>query len=77
LEEELSEMSRNHEEEVYTRLRFEAKLNNLYAQHRELESKFNILTKELQIHSERNAENQTLIVKLKNENYYYCMKKWN
>jgi hypothetical protein len=50
------------------RLAFEAKLNNLHAQYRELESKFAVLTKELQIHSERNTENQTTINRIKNEN---------
>ena len=40
LEEEYMQNTKNHEEEVKLRLKFEGKLNNLYANHRELTIKY-------------------------------------
>jgi len=48
LEEEYMQNSKNHEEEVQLRLKFEAKLNNMHSLHRELELKHKRTTLELQ-----------------------------
>jgi hypothetical protein len=40
LEEEFDQNSKNHEEEVQLRLKFESKLNNMHAIHRDVETKF-------------------------------------
>ena len=47
LEEELQWRGRGHESEVETRLRFESRLNHLYAVKRELESELSVATKKL------------------------------
>lgn len=40
LEEDYNQNTKNHEEEVQLRLKFESKLNNMHSAHRELESKY-------------------------------------
>lgn len=40
LEEEFNQNTKNHEEEVQLRLKFESKLNNMHSAHRDLETKF-------------------------------------
>lgn len=40
LEEEYLQNTKNHEEEVQLRLKFESKLNNMHSAHRDLETKF-------------------------------------
>ena len=40
LEEEYAQNTKNHEEEVQLRLKFESKLNNMHSAHRDLETKF-------------------------------------
>jgi len=40
LQEEFEQNSKNHEEEVQLRLKFESKLNNMHSAHRDLETKF-------------------------------------
>lgn len=40
--------SKNHEEEVQLRLKFESKLNNMHSLHRDLETKYNRALKEIE-----------------------------
>ena len=40
LEEDYQQNTKNHEEEVQLRLKFESKLNNMHSAHRDLESKY-------------------------------------
>jgi hypothetical protein len=40
LEDEYMQNSKNHEEEVQLRLKFESKLNNMHSVHRDLETKY-------------------------------------
>lgn len=40
LEEDFAQNTKNHEEEVQLRLKFESKLNNMHSAHRDLESKY-------------------------------------
>ena len=40
--------TKNHEEEVQLRLKFESKLNNMHSAHRDLETKFKRTRKDLQ-----------------------------
>lgn len=40
LEEEFEQNSKNHEEEVQLRLKFESKLNNMHSIHRDVETKY-------------------------------------
>jgi hypothetical protein len=40
LEEDYAQNTKNHEEEVQLRLKFESKLNNMHSAHRDLESKY-------------------------------------
>lgn len=40
LEEDYLQNTKNHEEEVQLRLKFESKLNNMHSAHRDLESKY-------------------------------------
>ena len=40
LEEEYVQNTKNHEEEVQLRLKFESKLNNMHSSHRDLETKY-------------------------------------
>lgn len=40
LEEEYMQNTKNHEEEVQLRLKFESKLNNMHSVHRDLETKY-------------------------------------
>lgn len=71
LEEDYLQNTKNHEEEVQLRLKFESKLNNMHSAHRDLESKYKRVLNDLsnaqkQIKmqneklTERNAENQEL-----------------
>ena len=60
LEEEYMQNTKNHEEEVQLRLKFESKLNNMHALHRELQTKYTRAEKEI--------ERQTVMVdELSNE----------
>ena len=40
LEEEYMQNTKNHEEEVQLRLKFESKLNNMHSAHRDLDTKY-------------------------------------
>ena len=48
LEEEYMQNTKNHEEEVQLRLKFESKLNNMHSAHRDLETKFKRTRQDLQ-----------------------------
>lgn len=48
LEEEYQQNSKNHEEEVQLRLKFESKLNNMHSAHRDLETRFKRTKQDLQ-----------------------------
>ena len=56
LEEEYMQNTRNHEEEVKLRLKFEGKLNNLYASHRELTIKYDRNLSELLLAQNHNSK---------------------
>ena len=56
LEEEYMHNTRNHEEEVKLRLKFEGKLNNLYASHRELTIKYDRNLSELLLAQNHNSK---------------------
>lgn len=47
LEEEYTQNTKNHEEEVQLRLKFEAKLNSMHSRHRELNTKYERAVKDL------------------------------
>lgn len=47
LEEEYMQNTKNHEEEVQLRLKFESKLNNMHSVHRDLETKYKRALSEL------------------------------
>ena len=47
LEEEYMQNTKNHEEEVQLRLKFESKLNNMHSVHRDLETKYKRALNEL------------------------------
>lgn len=47
LEEDYAQNTKNHEEEVQLRLKFESKLNNMHSAHRDLESKYKRTLSEL------------------------------
>lgn len=63
LEEEYMQNTKNHEEEVQLRLKFESKLNNMHSVHRDLETKYKRALSELaglqtineQLYSKNNA----------------------
>jgi hypothetical protein len=55
LEEEYMQNSKNHEEEVQLRLKFESKLNSMHSLHRELEMKYKRVQSELFMSNERLA----------------------
>ena len=59
LEEEFVQNSRNHEEEVQLRLKFESKLNNMHSVHRDLESKYKRALNELAIVQNTNEQLST------------------
>lgn len=48
LEEEYTQNTKNHEEEVQLRLKFEAKLNSMHSKHRELNTKYSRSVKDLE-----------------------------
>jgi len=64
LEEEYMQNTKNHEEEVQLRLKFESKLNNMHSVHRDLETKYKRALNELaglqtineQLYSKNNAQ---------------------
>ena len=47
MEEEVNNNLKNHEEEVQLRLKFETKLNNMHALHRDLETKYDRACQEI------------------------------
>ena len=47
LEEDYTQNTKNHEEEVQLRLKFESKLNNMHSAHRDLESKYKRILSDL------------------------------
>jgi hypothetical protein len=47
LEEEYMQNTKNHEEEVQLRLKFESKLNNMHSVHRDLETRYKRALNEL------------------------------
>jgi hypothetical protein len=59
LEEDFAQNTKNHEEEVQLRLKFESKLNNMHSAHRELESKYKTALIEL-----ANANRQSKIISI-------------
>lgn len=72
LEEEYMQNTKNHEEEVQLRLKFESKLNNMHSAHRDLESKYKRVLNDLsnsqknvKILNENLTEKTTEITKLK------------
>jgi len=48
LEEELEMNTKNHEEEVQLRLKFESKLNNMHSIHRDVDTKYRRALKEIE-----------------------------
>jgi chromosome segregation ATPase len=63
LEEEYSQNTKNHEEEVQLRLKFESKLNNMHSDYRELNTKYKRSVKDLNISLELNKKNAVEITK--------------
>lgn len=65
LEEEYMQNTKNHEEEVQLRLKFESKLNNMHSAHRDLDTKYKRtlqdLTKALQEKEELQESYQRLL----------------
>ena len=65
LEEEYMQNTKNHEEEVQLRLKFESKLNNMHSAHRDLDTKYKRtlqdLTKALQEKEELQESLQRLL----------------
>lgn len=49
LEEEYMQNTKNHEEEVQLRLKFESKLNNMHSVHRDLETRYKRALNELAV----------------------------
>ena len=60
LEEDYAQNTKNHEEEVQLRLKFESKLNNMHSAHRDLESKYKRTLTEL-----ANANKQVVMLTTK------------
>lgn len=54
LEEDYNQNTKNHEEEVQLRLKFESKLNNMHSAHRELESKYKRVLNDLHTEKKNN-----------------------
>jgi hypothetical protein len=65
LEEEHAQNTKNHEEEVQLRLKFESKLNNMHSAHRDLESKYKRVLTDL---SNSNKQLNMLNTKLLEQN---------
>jgi hypothetical protein len=61
LEEDYAQNTKNHEEEVQLRLKFESKLNNMHSAHRDLESKYKRVLADL---ANTNKQNGILSTKL-------------
>jgi len=61
LEEDYAQNTKNHEEEVQLRLKFESKLNNMHSAHRDLESKYRRVLADL---ANTNKQNGILSTKL-------------
>ena len=61
LEEEYMQNTKNHEDEVKVRLKFEAKFNKMHAEHRELEIKHNRTLVELKAAIEAKDKGELLI----------------
>lgn len=61
LEEDYAQNTKNHEEEVQLRLKFESKLNNMHSAHRDLESKYKRVLSDL---ANTNKQNTVLTAKL-------------
>ena len=61
LEEDYTQNTKNHEEEVQLRLKFESKLNNMHSAHRDLETRYKRVLQDLS-NAQRNNKmlNQTL-----------------
>lgn len=47
LEDDYTQNTKNHEEEVQLRLKFESKLNNMHSAHRDLETRYNRILKDI------------------------------
>jgi len=56
LEEEYTQNTKNHEEEVQLRLKFEAKLNNMHSDYRELNTKYKRAVEDLTLATQANAQ---------------------
>lgn len=65
LEEDYLQNTKNHEEEVQLRLKFESKLNNMHSAHRDLESKYKRVLNDL---SNTQKVNKSLEEKLRSRN---------
>ena len=61
LEEEYMQNSKNHEEEVQLRLKFESKLNSMHSKHRELEIKHKRLQEDYEGLEQVVAKNEATI----------------
>ena len=65
LEDDYAQNTKNHEEEVQLRLKFESKLNNMHSAHRDLESKYKRVLTDL---ANANKQLQMLNTKLVDRN---------
>ena len=72
LEEDYTQNTKNHEEEVQLRLKFESKLNNMHSAHRDLETKYkrilqdyNNAQKQMKMQNEKLTERGDEVIKLK------------
>ena len=61
MEEDYAQNTKNHEEEVQLRLKFESKLNNMHSAHRDLESKYKRILTDL---ANSNKQNTAISAKL-------------
>jgi len=65
LEEEYLQNTKNHEEEVQLRLKFESKLNDMHSAHRELQTKYFRCRKDLEEATNSNKQHEeNLVIKV-------------
>ena len=74
LEEEFLQNTKNHEEEIQLRLKFETKLNNMHSAHRELESRYKrilndlaLANKNISAYSQNLADRSSEVTALKSQ----------
>lgn len=68
LEEEYMQNTKNHEEEVQLRLKFESKLNNMHSAHRDLDTKYKRTQQDLVKALQEKEELQEQLQKLLDQN---------